>query len=293
MGNRFYQYYMQLPQKEYERELTEQINVLLQDGRRYNLTHPVTFNDKIQWLKIWDCTPIKTKLADKFAVREWIAEQIGDEYLIPLVGGPWKQGEDIDFDALPERFVLKSNHATGDIIIVKNKGEIDRKKIIKTVNHWMKVPFGWAGLEAQYLHIPPRIFAEEYVEQSDGNLYDYKIYCHNGEPVMIQTIGNRDLTLHKAQLMLFDTDWNKMGFSTGAYPEYQTTPDKPECLGKMLEIARLLSKGFIFVSVDLYQIDGQIRFGEMTFTPSNGMLRWNPPEANLTMGNLLKLPCEE
>ena len=292
MGNTFYTYFKDLPKEWYQNELQEQLHLFFPDRGRLNLSHPVTFNEKIQWLKIWDSTPIKTRLADKYAVREWVAEQIGDEYLIPLVGGPWEKGEDIDFDALPERFVLKSNHASGDIIVVKNKNQINQKKIIRAVNHWLKTMFGWEGLEAQYFHIPPRIIAEEFMEQSDGNLLDYKINCLNGEPLLIQVLGDRNLSNHTGKIAFYDTNWNLLEYNIGVYPDYDHPIDKPEKLEEMLQIARQLSKEFIYVRVDLYCVNNRVKFGEMTFTPGNGLLPWNPAEADLLMGELLKLPYE-
>ena len=288
-SKKFERYFQQLKPERYLEELKEQIFLFVENGREYNIEQPRTFNEKIQWLKIYDNLPIKAELSDKYAVRKWIKEKIGEQYLVPLVGGPWEKGEEIDFDLLPERFVLKANHGSGMNVIVKDKRKLDIPKTVKTVNGWMDTLFGWNGMETQYFTIPRRIIAEEYIEQSDGNLLDYKIYCHNGKPLYFQMIGNRDFETHSGRLAFFDLDWNLQDFNTGDYPDYEYLLDKPENLRELIQIAEVLAEGFKFVRVDLYEINGEVKFGEMTFTPGNGFLPWKPKEANERMGNLLDI----
>lgn len=252
---------------------------------------PQTFNQKIQWLKIYDTTPKKTCLADKYLVREWVKEQIGQEYLIPLLG-VWKSTDEIDFDALPEQFCLKANHGSGMNYVVSSKSnltELDKKKIRKVANNWLRNPFYAISMEFQYKDIPRRIIAEEYIEETGGNLYDYKIHCFNGEPRIIQVIGNRSLSEHTAKEAFFDTEWNRNDFMYHTYIQYEEALDKPDNLKDMLNIAKVLSRGFIYVRVDLYDIDGTIKFGEMTFTPAAGYCTWGGVYFDRMVGEMISI----
>ena len=292
MGKRFYKYFLNLPQSDYLNELKFQLRLFVKNGESYDIDHPQTFNEKIQWLKIYDATPIKTQLADKYQVRDWVASKIGREYLIPLVGGPWSCGEEIDFHALPNQFVLKANHASGRNIIIKDKSQINIQDTVQTVNKWMNTLYGWRGMETHYFFIKRKIIAEKYIEQADGNLLDYKIYCHNGNPLYFQIIGNRSNITHDGRLAFYDTEWRLCDFNTGDYPEYDHIIDRPEKIDELLDVAKSLSKGFYFVRVDLYVIQDRVYFGEMSFTPGNGFLPWKPKDANYSMGRQLFLPID-
>lgn len=289
LWQKFYNYFLTLPPEQYEDELRQQLHLIIPNGQKYNIDNPATFNDKIQWLKLHDYSPIKTTLADKYAVRQWVKDTIGEEYLIPLVGGPWKCGEEIDFDKLPSQFVIKANHGSGEVIIVRNKAQIDRQAIIKTVNQWVNVLYGWFGMESHYFSIPRKIFAEGLIEQKNGDLVDYKIHCFNGKPQIIQIIGNRDLLKHSALEAFFDTDWNRIPLMYHSYEQYTTPPQKPGCLDEMIQTAKILSSGFRYVRVDLYEIEGTVKFGEMTFTPFAGFGRWDNPDYNAIVGSMIKL----
>lgn len=290
MGEKFYKYFEKLPSSEYAEELKTQLRLFVNNGLSYDIDNPKTFNEKIQWLKIHDVTDLKVKLADKYAVREWVAETLGSEYLIPLVGGPWLKGEDINFNELPNQFVLKANHASGRNLIIKDKNTMNIDEVVTTVNKWMSTLYGWRGMETQYFPIQRKIIAEKYIEQMDGNLLDYKIYCHNGEPLYFQMIGDRNLQTHDGRLAFYDTDWKLCDFNTGDYPDYEHELDRPKNISELLDVARILSKNFYYVRVDLYDINGKIYFGEMTFTPGNGFLPWKPSSANIEMGNKLAIP---
>lgn len=266
--------YLSMEPEEIKRAVAEQYVQIMREP--IDIDEPKTFNQKIQWLKIYDTTPEKTRLADKYLVREWIQEQIGQEYLIPLLG-VWKSADAIDFDTLPERFCLKANHGSGMNYVVEGKSrltEADKRKIRKMADGWMRNPFHAISLEFQYRDIPRRIIAEKYIEEMDGNLYDYKIHCFHGEPKIIQLIGDRNLSGHTAKEAYFDTEWNRNDLMYNTYDQYVDTPEKPGNLDEMLRIARVLSRDFIYVRVDLYDIDGEIKFGEMTFTPAAGYGTW-------------------
>lgn len=261
-------YYSKLSKAEIEQEL----NLLyFRNMQRYvNFDDPVSFTEKIQWLKLYDASEQKTRLADKYQVRNWICEQIGEKYLVPLLG-VWENFDDIDFSKLPDRFVLKMNHGSGMNIVVKDKSQFDIKSAKKKFDAWIVRPFEAQGFEIHYRDIPKRIIAEAYIEELDGELYDYKFHCFNGKPLFIQCIGNRNLKLHTGNQNNYDLHWNKQDWIFEDYPEFGYDLPCPKRLSEMVEIASKLSEGFPYVRVDLYDLDQSVLFGEMTFTPGNGM----------------------
>ncbi|MEQ2678569.1 ATP-grasp fold amidoligase family protein [Enterocloster citroniae] len=266
-------------EKHYKRLNEEQKRVELknwyfkQTGEKLDLECPKNFNQKIQWLKIYDNVPEKSILSDKYLVRNWVREKIGEKYLISLYG-VWSNADDIDFKIIPKPFVLKSNHGSGMNLIINEKYKFNENRLRKVADRWLKTPYDMSGMEQQYYTITRRIIAEKFIVQKDGNLMDYKIHCFNGEPQFIQVIGDRNLELHTAKECYFDLKWNRNNSLYNTYQQYEVPPKKPECLHEMLEIASCLSKGFIYVRVDLYIIEEGIKFGEMTFTPASGIGKW-------------------
>lgn len=256
-------------------------------GKHLNLENPQTFNEKIQWLKLYDSTPIKTRLADKYLVRDWVKEQIGEKYLISILG-VWERFDDIDFDKLPDKFVLKANHGCGWNIIVREKSTFDKETAKRKFNDWLNTNFAFVnGLELHYKGIPPKIIAEAFIENEGSDLYDYKIYCFNGTPAFIIFLAERQVGLKMA---FYDLDWNLLPF-TYSYPQYKKLVAKPDNLDEMIYIAKKLCKGFVYVRIDLYRLDdGSLKFGEMTFTPASGQCEWNPPEYDLILGQMIVLP---
>ena len=255
-------------------------------GKELNLENPQNFNEKIQWLKLYDNSPLKTQLADKYLVRDWIKEKIGEEYLIPLLG-VWDNFDEIDFDKLPDKFVLKANHGCAWNIIVKDKSKFDKKKAKKKFDKWMIRNYALkAGFEMQYKDIPPKIIAEAFMADSKGELNDYKVLCFNGKPQFIWIDQGRfgDRTEN-----IYDTKWNLQPFLM-TYENSKEEVPPPENLEKMIEFAELLSKDFALVRVDFYNLDGKIYFGEMTFTSASGVDVFKPEEYNLKLGQMLTLP---
>lgn len=228
-----------------------------------------TFTQKIQWMKIYDNTSIKSRLADKYEVREWITKKIGSHYLIPLLG-VWDSFDEIDFNKLPKSFCLKTNHGSAMNYVVKDKSKMNKTEVRELFHWWMQRPFWVGSLETHYRIIPRKIIAEKYIEEMSGGLLDYKIHCFNGKPMFIQCIGERDLKKHTGYQMNFDLNWKPLNWSFETYPLFKTTVKKPKCLSEMLHIAEVLSADFKYVRVDLYEIGGKVFFGEMTFTPSSG-----------------------
>ncbi|SKB98758.1 TupA-like ATPgrasp [Lachnospiraceae bacterium] len=283
-----YLYNKSLNEKDYPNALKKWFKKVT--GCDLNLDDPKTFDEKIQWLKLNDRNPLKTTLSDKYAVREWVTKTIGEEYLIPLLGA-WDRFDDIDFSALPNRFVLKANHASGWNMIVQDKSKLDIPSARRKFNRWMNTDFAFIeGFELQYHDIKRKIVAEKFIENGGNNLFDYKIYCFDGKPKFIEYIGDR-LT-GQPKVLFLSMDWKPEPFTDGIYPEFEEIPPKPECLDKLTELAEKLCAGFPFVRVDLYVLDdGSIKFGEMTFTPGSGKhSEWNPPEYARIIGDMIPLP---
>ena len=246
----------------------------IQTSRSLNLDDPKTFNEMIQWMKLYDTTPLKTRLADKLTVRDWIKDKVGEQYLIPLLG-VWDRFDEIEFDKLPDSFVLKCNHGSQMNVIVKDKAQLDIKQTKKKFDEWQRTNYAFVnGLELQYKDIRPVIIAEKYIEQMDSNLLDYKIHVFGGEPKIVQIIGDRIFETHDGKEAFVDLNWNHYDLKFHTYDTYKALPQKPDNLNEMIYIARTLGAEFRYVRVDLYNVDGNILFGEMTFTPKSGFGKW-------------------
>lgn len=287
-SQKLYEYYKSLNSNQYEYELIKWY--LNATGENLNLDNPKTFNEKLQWLKIYDSTPLKTKLADKYLVREWFASQIGEQYLVPLIG-VWDKFEDIDFDLLPRKFALKANHGSGWNVIVSDKDKMNYAKTKEKFDRWMSMDFSLVGgFELYYKVIPPKIIAEQFLENTQG-LIDYRFYCFNGEPKQTWVDIFSGTPNHKREI--YDTEWNKMPIKC-KWPNANGLLDKkPDCYDEMLTIARKLSKDFAFVRVDFYEVEAKIYMGEMTFNPMSGIGEIEPLEYDLIMGDMIKLPTKK
>lgn len=258
----------------------------LNTGKTLDLKHPITYNEKIQWIKLYGITPLMKELTDKYTVREWIKNKIGEKYLIKLLG-VWDCFDQIDFDTLPNRFVLKCNHGCGYNLIIQDKNTFNKKRAKRLFDSWMKINYAFiGGLELQYEEIKPRIIAEEYVENEDNELFDYKFWCFNGNVEFVMFLSQRNDEL---KMDNFDCDWNKLSF-TYDYEQSGNDIPRPSKLDEMLDIAKKLSRGFPHVRVDLYLLNnGDIKFGEMTFTSDSGICNWSDEKVNYKLGNLIKL----
>lgn len=255
-------------------------------GNELNLDNPQTFNEKIQWMKLYDSTPLKTQLADKYLVRDWVKEKIGEEYLIPLLG-VWEDFDDIDFDKLPDKFVLKANHGSAWNIIVTDKNKLNKQDAKRKFDEWLHTNFAYkAGLELHYKNIKPLIIAEEYIENNNQDLDDYKIWCFDGKSKFIQFLTERKQGLKMA---FYDKQWNKQDF-VYSYPMNNKEIKKPHNLELLLSLAEKLAQGFPHVRADFYILnDGSIKFGEMTFTSMSGICEWVPADANKKIGHLITI----
>lgn len=254
-------------------------------GYRIDWQSPRDLNEWINYYAFYTDTQEWTRLADKYLVRDYVKDRNLESILVPLLG-KWNNSIEIDFDKLPNQFVLKSNHGSGDVIIVKDKAstnlEIVRERISKALNQ----EFGSLTAEPHYMRIQPCIIAEKYLEDKDG-LIDYKVWCINGNPYCIMTISDRSIEKHTAIYGVYDLEWRKR--EEWLTPMYRNTTmvRKPDNLNTMLNAARKLSDGFPEVRVDFYNIDGELFFGEMTFTSACGRMQYFSSELLVMMGREL------
>ena len=259
-------------------------------GKKLNLSNPKKFNEKLQWLKLYDRNPKYTNLTDKFKVRKYISKTIGQEYLIPLLG-VYNSYDEIDFNKLPNEFVLKPNHTSGDIFICKDKSKIDYGKLEKEVNNWLKKNYYWTSREWIYKNIKPRIICEKYmVDESGTELKDYKFMCFNGEPRIIQVMSGRNNGSYN--INHFDLEWNKIEIPRKGHKESAKIIKKPENLERMISISKELSNSISFVRIDFYNIEGRIYFGEITLFPASGYVGFGDEKDDYLLGSWLELPSK-
>lgn len=256
-------------------------------GKKLDLENPKTFNEKLQWLKLHDRNPEYTKMVDKYEAKEYVANIIGKEYIIPTLG-VWDKFDDIDFDALPNEFVLKPTHTSGNVFICKDKSRIDYKKLKKQVNKWLKRDYYKIHREWPYKNVKPRIIAEEYMEDQTGELVDYKVYAFNGKCDYVMTCVDR--AKGETKFLYYDRNWNlKKEFSFDGLKYGQTiNVPRPKNLDKMFELAEILSKDIPFVRVDFYEANGNLYFGELTFFPSAGFDNTRTKECQKYLDEMLK-----
>lgn len=264
-----------------------------QTGKRLNLKHPKTFNEKLQWLKLYDRKPEYTTMVDKYAVKECVANIIGQEYIIPTLG-VWNRPEDIAWDELPRQFVLKTTNGGGSkgVIICKDKLTFDREEAIANLKKAMKRNLYQRFREWPYKNVPKRIIAEKFMEDHDNqtdDLIDYKFFCFNGEPKYCQVIKDRR---KKETIDFFDMEWKHQEFvglnSNAAFAD--VLPMKPICFDEMKSIAKVLSRNLSFSRIDLYEINGIVYFSEITFYPRSGFGRFFPQRYDEILGDKIILP---
>ena len=259
----------------------------LRMGYELDLDNPKTFNEKLQWLKLHDRDPLYTKLVDKYEVRKYIAEKIGEEYLIPLVGGPWNSPDEIDFDALPDQFVLKCTHDSGGVIICKDKSKLDILAAKEKLAKRLKRNYYWTNREWPYKDVPPRIIAEKYMEDETGELRDFKVFCFNGTPELVQVDYAR---FADHQRNIYSTDWKLTEFSSLYRSNADVDIPRPQNLEEMLAIAAKLSKNMTEIRIDMYSISGRTYIGEITFFHEYGFGKISPEEWDGILGARIELP---
>ena len=256
--------------------------------KKLDLKNPKTFNEKLNWLKLYDRKDIYTTMVDKYEVKKYIAEKIGEEYIIPTLG-VWDRFDEIDFDSLPNQFVLKCTHDSGGLAICKNKADFDKEKARQKIEKSLSRNFFWHSREWPYKNVKPRIIAEQYMEDSEtSELRDYKFMCFNGEAKCSFVCSDR-FTEDGLHVTFFDREWNVMPFERH-YPHRKDGIKKPENYDKMLGLAEKLAQNIPFVRVDFYEVEGRIYFGELTFFPGAGLEEFTPEEWDYTLGSWIKLP---
>lgn len=261
-------------------------------GYELDLDKPKTYNEKLQWIKLYDRNPQYTIFVDKYKVRQYIKDIIGEEYLIPLIG-VWDNADDIDFNSLPNRFVLKCNHNSGlGMCICKNKEEIDVDKVRKELKRGMKQNYYLSSREWPYKNVPRKIICEQYMsDDSDDELTDYKFYCFNGKMKFVGIYSDRNKDV-PTKVDYFDRDFNFLDFFWG-YVHADVKPSKPEMFEEMVRIAEKLSEGLPEIRVDLYQCGNQIYFGELTLFDGAGFDKIEPFEWDKKLGDWINIPIEK
>ena len=257
----------------------------IKTGKRLNLKNPQTFNEKLNWLKLHGKREEYTDLADKLKAREYISKTLSPDYLFPLLG-VWDSFEEIDFDALPESFVLKCNHDSGSVKIITDKEKADKKALARFFNGRLSINPYYLGREYPYKNIKPKIIAEKLMKSSDGKgIRDYKFFCFNGEPKLMYVASDRETDV---KFDFFDMDFNHLNMQN-THPNAETVPQKPQNFEKMKELCGLLTKGKPFIRLDLYEIDSKIYFSEFTFFHVGGFYEFYPEEWNKKLGDLIDI----
>ena len=252
-----------------------------------NLKNPKTYNEKLNWLKLHDKNPIYTRIVDKFEAKEYVKNIIGDQYIIPTLG-VWDNFDDIDFDKLPQQFVLKCTHDSEGLVIVKDKDKLDKEMAKNKIESALKQNFFYIGREWPYKNVKPRIIAEKYMEEHiDGELRDYKFFCFDGEPKAMFVASDR--ASDNVKFDYFDLNFNHLDIKQ-KYPHAEQPLRKPVTFEKMIELSKVLSKGFPHVRVDFYEVDGQLYFGELTFYHFSGFMPFEPNKWDKIFGDWIKLP---
>lgn len=253
-----------------------------------NLKNPQSFNEKLQWLKIYDRNPQYTQMVDKYEAKKYVSNIIGEEYIIPTLG-IYNSFEEIDFNKLPNQFVIKCTHDSGGLVIIKDKKNMDIKEVEKKINKCLKRNYYYGSREWVYKNVKPRIIIEKYMEDNNSIMRDYKFFCFNGEPKLMYL--SEGLENHEtARMSFYDMDFNLIDCKRKDYKQLDYTPKKPKTFEQMKEFASILSKDIPHVRVDWYEINGKLYFGELTFFTCSGFIPFEPEEWDYKLGEMLKLP---
>ena len=262
----------------------------LEMGYWMNLSLPVTFNEKLQWLKLFDRNPAYTLLVDKYEVKKYVSKLLGEEYVIPTIG-IWKNANEIDFSQLPNQFVLKCTHDSGTIIICKDKNKLNIPEVRRKLNRCIKINYYHEGKEWPYKNVKPRIIAEPYLEDSvTKELRDYKFFCFNGSPYLIQCDYGRFIN-HKRNV--YDLNWQFMNIQIHYPFDSSVLIERPISLNKMIDSACILSKNIPFARIDFYEVNGKMFFGEITFYHGSGYERFFPSSWDKILGDMISLPLNK
>ncbi len=260
-------------------------------GYECDLVKPVTFNEKLQWIKLYDRDSRYTVMADKVLVKDYVAQQIGEQYIIPTLG-VWDTAEDVDFDALPNKFVLKCNHNSGlGMCICKDKSKLDIPKVRKSLTKGLRQDYYLTGREWPYKDIPRKVIAEQFLENDENGLTDYKFHCFNGQPKFVLVCQDR-FSASGLTEDFYDINWQRLPVKRPKIPLAAQPIPRPQKLDEMLALAEKLSKDIPFLRVDFYCVEGKIYFSELTFFPASGFAPFEPEQWDKTFGDWLELPAK-
>lgn len=282
MNKRIYQILSILPDSAYVK-----LQYWYLTKRKLNLKNPKRYNEKLQWLKLYDHKTEYTTFVDKHLVKKYVAEKIGDKYIIPTIG-VWDDACKIDFNILPNQFVLKCNHDSKNVFICKDKSKFDTNHVTHKLNEGLKRNHFTYGREWPYKNVNPVIIAEKYMEDDSGGLQDYKVLCFNGVPKLIQLHQGR-FTNHYTH-DIYDTNWVHQEFNQKGEVPADNLREKPEFLEEMLKLSAKLSEDVPHLRVDWYYVEHQLYFGELTFFDASGYLDFEPDEYNEILGDWIVLP---
>ena len=258
-------------------------------GKRINWKNPLSYNEKLQWLKVYNRKPEYTMMVDKYEVKKYVSNVIGEQYIIPTYA-VWDKVEDIDFDSLPNSFVLKCTHnSTIGLCVCKNKNSINREEVINNLRAGLQNNFYLNGREWPYKNVKPRIIAEKYMEDETGQLRDYKFFCFSGKVKALFIATDRNKGPHETRFDFFDEHFNHLPFTNG-HPNANVPPTKPICFDEMINLAEKLSKGIPHVRIDFYEVNGKIYFGEITFFHWSGLMPFSPDSWDEKLGSWIELP---
>lgn len=261
----------------------------LYTGRPLNLDNPRTYNEKLNWQKIYDHNPLYTTMVDKYAAKEYVAKIIGENYIIPTLGC-WEKPEDIQWDSLPNQFVLKTTHDSGGVIVVKDKSKIDKEKAIHKLNKCLTKDNYAVTREWPYKNVHRRVIAEQYMEdKKTGELRDYKFFSFDGKVKALFISQDRGKAGEEVKFDYFDADFNHLDIHQ-YHDAGKNMPEKPVCFEEMKILASKLSKGIPQVRVDFYEVNGKVYFGELTFFHHGGIVPFKPEKWDYIFGSWIKLP---
>lgn len=277
-----------LPDEAYLK-LTYRVNF----GEKLDLNNPVTFNQKLQWLKLYDRQERYIELVDKILVKDYVAKVVGAQYVIPTLG-VWDNFDDINFNDLPDQFVLKCNHDSGSVVICRDKAQFDVESARKKLSKALKTDMFYWGREWPYKDIKRKIFAEAYMEDSaTGELRDYKFFTFGGVVRLIEVVSNRQNPEEETNFDFFDAGFKHLDLYSahhGAHPNANIEPEKPHNFEQMKILAEKLGTGIPHLRVDFYEVDGKVYFGELTFFHAGGFGNFKPEQWRVIMGNWIQLP---
>lgn len=258
-------------------------------GKKLNLDNPTTYSEKLQWIKLYDRNPLYTRLVDKYQVKEYVKNKIGEKYIIPTIG-VWDSFDQIDFLKLPEQFVMKCTHDSGGLIICKDKSQLDKAKAKHKIEKYLHKSFYWFGREWPYKNVQPRIIVEQYMEdKKTKELRDYKFFAFNGVVKAVFIATERQNSSGETKFDFFDENFNHLNLING-HPNADITPEKPICFEEMKLLASQLSEGLPEARIDFYEVDGCVYFGEITFFHWSGLKPFVPEEWDEIFGGWIKLP---